>query len=117
MRDTDLLRAEMELIRFLRKEWAECRKLGYPPMSAFAKDIARGTLAPAAQEEPDPVLDAVAGFCRHLSLRERLVLHERYIAGRNGKMGAESTGLTKRTFNRTLRRIIERLSGYLVKHT
>lgn len=113
---SDISRAEAELIRFLRKEWAEARRLGYPPMSAFAKDIARGTLAPAAQEAPDPIRDAVGRFYGRLRLIEKRVLWERYMFGRVGKGGAERVGLHRSNYTRTANRLIRRLSDYLVKH-
>lgn len=114
---SDLLRAEVELIRFLRKEWAEARRLGYPPMSAFAKDIARGTLAPAAQEAPDPVQDAVGRFYGRLRIIEKRVLWQRYIGGLRGQAAADRTGITRQSFARIIRRTLSRLSDYLVKYT
>ena len=114
---SDIQRAELELVRFLRKEWGEARKLGYPTMSAFAKDIARGTLAPASQEAPDPVQDAVGRFYGGLRLQEKRVLWERYICERRGKRAADRVGLDRRSCSRIVKRTLTRLSDYLVRYT
>lgn len=49
----ELRYADGELRRFVNSQVAEFRRIGYPRMAAFAKDIARGTisLAPTPEDE------------------------------------------------------------------
>jgi hypothetical protein len=71
--------ADYELGRFIRYQQAEARRLGYPIMSTFARDIARGTIGVGPPTEADPVMEAVAEFYHSLKEIERRILAEKYL--------------------------------------
>jgi hypothetical protein len=57
----DLRAADFEAKRYVRTQLAEAKRLGYPTMAAFAKDIARGTVS--LMPTPDDVrLEYVGRF-------------------------------------------------------
>lgn len=99
--------ADIEMRRFFAYQASEARKLGYPRMSAFAKDIAKGTLAPAPVEE-DPVMDAVGAFYGSLKEIERRILTEFYEGAGSKTERARALGISRRKFYEKVDRLLVR---------
>jgi hypothetical protein len=105
--------ADMEARRFVQSQLAEARKLGYPRMAAFAKDIARGTISLAPTPE-DESLDRVGRFywtfCNEI---ERRVMATDYGESHTWHVKARRLGVSPGRMQRLKERILLRLSVYL----
>lgn len=73
--------AKEELRRFLLSQYHEFMRLGHPRLCTFAKNIAQGTLAPAAPTGDDPVMNAVARWYHGQRQFDRLTLARHYLPG------------------------------------
>lgn len=72
--------ADYEMGRFVRAQWLEAQKLGYPRQSIYARDIARGTVGLPPVTEEDPLMAAVGEFYhQRLTDIDRQVLAAKYI--------------------------------------
>jgi hypothetical protein len=109
----ELRYADNEARRYVRSQLAEARKLGYPKMAAFAKDIARGTVSLAPTPE-DEVLERVGRFlwqfCGDI---ERRLLASDYGEDYTTHIKAQRLGMSVHRFHRVKERVLLRLSGYL----
>ncbi len=109
----ELVNADREARRYVRSQLAEAQRLGYPRMSAFAKDIARGTLALAPTPE-DAVLDIVGRFywqrCNEI---ERRVIAAAYGEGFSTHVKAHRLGISPRRYHRIIERVLIALREHL----
>ena len=105
--------ADYELGRFIRYQQAEARRLGYPIMSTFARDIARGTIGAAPPTEADPVMDAVGDFYHGLKEIERRVLAEKYLDCGTLYQRARRASMSRGKLQAVIDRLLERCFGYL----
>lgn len=109
----ELSRADMEARRFVQSQMAEARKLGYPRMSTFAKDIARGTVSLAPTPE-DAILDKVGWFywqrCNEV---ERRVMATAYGEHYTTYVKAHRLSMSPRRYHRVIERILLRLNEHL----
>ncbi len=110
----ELANAEREARRYVQSQVAEARKLGYPRMSAFAKDIARGTVCLAPTPEDD-ILDRVGRFLWRCTEVERRIVTSAYGESYTGHVKARRLGISFSRFNRVKESVLLRLSGYLVE--
>ena len=115
MKEADLLRADRELGRFVRYQYAEFLRVSYPRMSAFAKDIARGTIQPLTAE--DPLMEVDGAFYRTLTAKEKAVLSWKYLRVEKVKVMAKRLGVAPQTLYDTFGSIRQRCANYLVKYT
>lgn len=109
----ELRYADMELRRFVNSQLAEARRLGYPRMASFAKDIARGTISLAPQPE-DAGIEAVGKFywqcCNEIERRVAVVhVTEPYVK----HVTARRLGMSIDRYNKVKARVLERLNGFL----
>lgn len=94
---------------------AELRKVGYPRMASFAKDIAAGTLAPAPTPD-DPCLDWVGAWFAPLTPIQKRIFSSRYCqSGEYASPGviAKNLGITRRRLHRVWEDLLIDLTGYL----
>ena len=76
----EIHQADRELRRFINYQLNECRRLGYPIMATFAREIARGTVGLPPPTEEDPIMEAVGEFFyQHIREIDRRILSERYL--------------------------------------
>jgi len=110
----EIHQADRELRRFILYQFNEARKLGYPTMSAFAREIARGTVSVPPPTEEDPLMEAVGEFYfQHLHELERRVIAEKNLSEGTLRQRARSVGMSYGRIQRALDRVLERCSGYL----
>jgi hypothetical protein len=76
--DASIASTEREVKRFIRAEYMEFMRIGYPRMSTFARDIARGDIGMPPPTEVDPIMDEVGRFYWKLNQIERRVLADKY---------------------------------------
>jgi hypothetical protein len=109
----ELRYADMEARRFVQSQLAEARKLGYPRMSAFAKDIARGTISLAPTPE-DEGLELVGRFywtrCNEI---ERRVIATAYGETFTTYVKAHRLGISRGRYYRVLNLVLSRLREHL----
>lgn len=102
-----LLTADVALRQFIMERFREAQKVGYPRMSAFAVDIARGTLGLPPPTEDDPVHDAVAVFYSGLREIDRRILAEFYLPGWGSlKQKAKRVGKSVKSFKKSVEWLI-----------
>ena len=106
--------ADREMRRFIHQQQAEARKLGYPTMSTFARDIARGTVGMPPTQQDEPVIEAVGEFYWKLREIDRRVLAEKYLDAGTLYERARRVSMSRGSLNRHMDRILERCSGYLL---
>ena len=100
--------AEASLRGFLWSEKFETARIDYPRRSAFAVDIAHGTVALPRPTDDDPVNDAVGSFYYALTPTERMILDDRYLPRQESvRVRAERAGLSVRSWYRTIRWLLE----------
>lgn len=110
----EIHQADRELRRFILYQFSEARKLGYPTMSAFAREIARGTVSVPPPTDEDPLMEAVGDFYfQHLHELERRVIAEKNLSEGTLRDRARSVGMSYGRIQRALDRVLERCSGYL----
>jgi len=110
----ELYMAGLQASRYVQSQWAEARRLGYPRLAAFAKEVSRGTVTLPPTPE-DPALEQVGRFywrlCKDI---ERSVLDKAYgDGGGTPYQHAKSLGMSLRRFHRVRERILLRLDGFL----
>lgn len=110
---SDVILADMELRRFIRYQHHEAQRLGYPIMSTFARDIARGTIGCAPPTEADPVMDAVGDFFHQLREVDRRIVAEKYLDSGTLYERARRASMSRGALERLLDRILERCAGFL----
>ena len=110
----EIHQADRELRRFILYQFGEAKKLGYPTMSAFAREIARGTVSCPPPTEEDPLMEAVGEFYfQHLHEVERRVIAEKNLAAGTLYERARRVGMSYGSLKRAIDRILERCHGYL----
>jgi hypothetical protein len=116
----ELRAADYEARRFIRAQGAEARRLGYPTMAAFAKDIARGTvsLMPTPDDER---LEFIGRFFFNLPRPLQQVLFVAYDdTGDNSERKAYELGrrlvrkVSRRDYFEYRKHALILLSGYLI---
>ena len=108
----ELVVADYELGRFIRYQHAEASRLGYPKCSTFAKDIARGTVAPAHTPD-DSAMDAVGAWFWALPELRRRICADRYTGIGTEKERARRHSMTLHQHRREIDRLLLTLTGYL----
>ena len=111
--DEELRPAEQELKRFIGYQWAEAKKLGYPRMSAFAKDIARGDIGVPPPTEADPEMDSMGMFFWGLKEIQRRIIVERYVETGTQYEQAKRCGLSIDNFNKKVREILVECKAWM----
>ena len=110
----EIHQADRELRRFILYQFGEAKKLGYPTMSAFAREIARGTVSCPPPTEEDPLMEAVGRFYfQHLTEVERRVIAEKNLSVGNLNQRAKANGMTRGRLQAIIDRILERCHGFL----
>lgn len=105
--------ADREMRRFIRQQQAEARKLGYPTMATFARDIARGTVGTPPTQKDDPIVEAVGEFFWMVREIDRRILAEKYMDVGTLYERARMAGTSIGSLKRHIDRLLERLSGFL----
>ena len=108
----ELIRADFELRRFMREQRRDAERLGYPKCSAFAKDIARGTISPAHITE-DVILEAVGRWFWSLNEIRRRVVAERYESLDARTTIARRLSMSVRRLEVEVERLLLHLTGFL----
>lgn len=97
--------ADYEMGRFIRAQWAEAQRLGFPRQSIYARDIARGTVSLPPVEAEDPAIAAVGEFYhQRLSDIERQLLAAKYIG---------ACPMTRRSLHISARRCRDKVTNAL----
>ena len=113
----ELREPDIYLRHFMLLRYQEFARLGYPRRSAFAVDIARGTVSLPPTLEDDPINLTVGEF--YLSLREvdRRILSDYYLPGSGTlKQKAKRIGKSIRSWCRQVARLLWRLDNWLTGH-
>jgi hypothetical protein len=109
-----LAMADRELRRYLKSQFKHAAALGYPRMSTFARDIARGDIGLPPYEPPDPMMDVIGVFFfQRLRQIERLTLSNRYLGDGTIKERARRLSMSVGSYMRKSDRLVERCRGYL----
>ena len=110
----EIHQADRELRRFINYQHAEYRRLGYPVMATFAREIARGTVSLPPPTEEDPLMEAVGEFYfQHLTEIERRVIAEKNLSAGTLYERARRTGMSYGKLKVAIDRILERCHGFL----
>ena len=110
----EIHQADRELRRFVLYQFNEAKKLGYPTMSAFAREIARGTVSVPPPTEEDPLMEAVGEFYfQHLHEVERRVIAEKNLSIGTLYERARRIGMSHGKLKVAIDRILERCHGFL----
>ena len=110
----EIHQADRELRRFILYQFGEAKKLGYPTMSAFAREIARGTVSCPPPTAEDPIMEAVGEFYfQHLHEVERRVIAEKNLASNTLRDRARNIGMSYGKLQWLIDRILERCNGFL----
>lgn len=111
---SDVATADRELRRYLRTQFKNAQALGYPRMSTFARDIARGDIGLPPFEPDDPMMEAIGVFYfQWLRQIERTILSARYLGDGKLKARARMCSMSVGAFERKCDRLIERCRGFL----
>lgn len=108
--------ADLELGRYIRHEYAALRKLGYPMMAAFAREIARGTISLPPPTAEDPVMEVVGQFYSRLMLHEKRIMFDKYLGAWSAQSRAKNMGISTGRLQRKINRVLERLERHLMAH-
>lgn len=110
----EIHQADRELRRFVLYQLNEFRRLGYPVMCTFARDMARGTLGLPPPTSEDPIMEAVGEFYhQHIREIDRRLLSERYLQMGTEKERARRLSQSVGAYQKTTDRILERCNGFL----
>jgi hypothetical protein len=107
----EIVRADIELARFIRAQHVEAERLGYPRQAAFAKLVSSGTVrAPTPPDDPATV--AVGDFFWSRTDVQRRVLVDRYSPGTEHEK-AHRASMSIRRMRVEIDRLLTALSGWL----
>jgi hypothetical protein len=106
----EIVKADMELGRFVRQQVAEFDRLGYPKQAAFTKLVSAGTVRVTPPE--DPVLEAVGQFFWQRNDLQRRVMMDRYLPGTEYEK-AKRVSMSPRRLRMEVDRLLTALSGFL----
>ena len=110
---SDLTAPHYELRRYFKAQHAHAAKLGYPTMSTFARDIARGTVSLAPTPD-DPHMEFIGRFVHGLPLRCLLVVSSCYDnSGETVPYKALKLRVTVKEFYKIREQVLWELRGYL----
>lgn len=110
----ELMGADHEARRYVMHILAEAARLNYPSKSAFAKEIARGSLSLPPTPD-DPVMDQVGRYMIEAAneiTRRAIMAH--YGEDYPKPIKVRRLGMTINRFDRTIERFLMGLSGYLL---
>lgn len=114
---SEIATADREMGRFIRSQYSELRKLGFPRMATFARDIARGDIGMPPPTQVDPLLDCIgAFFFKELRPIERRMLTDKYLVTGTQSQRATWVGLSIRRVNQKIESVLYRLSSWLSGH-
>lgn len=109
----ELRYADMEARRFVQSQMAEAKKLGFPRMTSFAKEMARGTISLAPTPE-DAGLELVGRFYwRRCNEIERRVMATAYGENFTTHVKAHRLGISIGRYHRLVERLLVRLREHL----
>jgi hypothetical protein len=111
--DEELRPAELELKRFISYQWSEYRKLGFPSMSTFARNIARGDIGVPPPTQADPDMDCIGSFFWGLKDIQRRIIAMRYIDSGTQYEQARSVSLCVDNFNKKVREILVECKSWM----
>jgi hypothetical protein len=111
--DEELRPAEIELRRFVNYQWNEAKKLGYPRMSTFARDIARGDIGVAPPTEVDPTMDSIGAFFWGLKDIQRRIIVIRYLEAGTQYEQARLCSMSIDNFNKKVREILVECKSWM----
>lgn len=101
--------ARNELRRFLLAQFHAFQQVGFPKQTTFAKNIAAGTLAPAAPTGEDPIMDVVAKWYHDQRQIDRLALARHFLPnGGTEKQQARRIGISTSRLRDRLDSLIRR---------
>jgi hypothetical protein len=103
--DPELIAADIALSEFVRYQHSEAKKLGYPRMSTFAKDIARGDIGLPPPTEVNPWMELIGKFFWGLKDIERRIASEHYLKTGTIKVRARACGISSSNYDKKLNRI------------
>lgn len=110
----DIQQADFEMGRFLRAQFEYARRLGFPRMTTFARDIAKGDVGMPPPTEDDPLMDCVGEFYfQHIHEIERRALADKYSGTSSDRERARRIGQTVGRYKLGIDRLLERCSGFL----
>jgi hypothetical protein len=110
----ELSKADRELKIYIKGQLAEFKRLGFPPMATFAKNIARGDVGmPPPTGPEEPIQEAVGAFFYSLMPIERKVLSDKYAQTGTEAQRARWASQSIRHNRVTIDRLLLRLSGWL----
>jgi hypothetical protein len=107
----EILRADIELRRFVRHQVAECEKLGFPKQAPFTRLVSSGTVRVTPPE--DPVLEAVGQFFWAQDEVRRRVMMDRYQPCTEQEK-ARRVSMSPRRLRIEYDRLLTALSGFLL---
>jgi hypothetical protein len=111
--DEELRPAEIELKRFIGYQWAEARKLGYPTMATFAKNIARGDIGCPPPTEADPDMDSIGMFFWGLKDIQRRIVVEHYLETGSQYEQARRLGISPESFRKKMNQILNECKAWM----
>jgi hypothetical protein len=109
----ELAKADRELRRYVREQQQEYARLGYPTMSTFARDIARGDIGTPPPTQEDPCMEAVGAFVYSLKEIERRVLVDKYSSNGAERERCRRVSQSIRQNRVMIDRLLLRLEGWL----
>lgn len=106
--------ARNELTRFLRYQYNEFMRIGYPGMAAFAKNIAAGTLAPAVLTADDPIMHTVASWYHGQRQVDRIALARHFLPnGGSERQQARGLGISRKRLQERIESLVRRCANAL----
>ena len=110
----DIQQADREMGRFIHAQFEHARRLGFPRMTTFARDIARGDVGMPPPTQDDPLMDCVGEFYfQNIREIERRMLADKYSGNGSEYERARRIGQTKGRYRVGIDRLLERCSGFI----
>ncbi len=103
--DPELIAADIALSEFVQYQYNEARRLGYPRMSTFAKDIARGDIGLPAPTEVNPWMELIGKFFWGLKEVERRIASFHYLKTGTIKERARACSISVSNYDKKLNRL------------
>ncbi len=111
--DVFLFEAEYEARRYVQAQYSELRRIGYPSMATFAKNISNGGVS-CAPTPADPKMGYVFDYLQIRKPHEREVIYSFYSYQDPPKEQARQLKLKYWEFNDIKRQVLEGLAVYLI---
>jgi hypothetical protein len=109
----ELRQADVELRRFILYQYNESRRLGYPRLSTFARDIARGDIGTAPPTQEDPMMESMGEFYWGLLQIDRRILAEKYLETGTLYERARRCGITTNRYQIKVEKILIECKGWI----